>query len=1415
MPGLPPPPPPDSDEEDSDQKAIVAVSRGNARGAAAKGGKVAPAGRDFSVQPEELCSFMERAVGNKGSVEVLEREFNGIMGLAHTLRVNPALGLVRAPLRSAARCSAARCSAAALGCSLTGLRRAATNRRASRTSSRATTTLAATCMRRCGASPRRWLSRSCVAHGWWPASLTRCTVACAFRRTQAHIRGLWSSICHVMHDAATLLLVVVAIGLFAVGIVYEDSNATTEGAAVFASLVVLVLIGAWNDRDRDRKFAHLNELVNDISIGVRRNSEVVQIHTSEIVVGDIIEVAYGNMVPCDGVLVEGSDIKANEYALTGDQRDIDKNDEYPFMLAGTQMVGGYGYMMVVAVGEHTFKGNIVKLLAASEDTPTGLQHKLETAAHQTGKMGLVGMLLTIAILGLWFGLDFVLTGMNGWRDRYTSLLLEFLVNGIVLMIVAVPESLSLAVSLALAHAIKRMVKENNLLRHVDCLEKLGQATCICTDKTGTLTTNRMAVAKSWFGHKRFLQVPPLQEVGKEMVRAMGECIAVTSTATLELQRTNEFERVSVLGNKTEGALLMLARYMGIEYERVRKQLGRLHFHTFSSDRKRTSTLVNNVNSKGLKTQAKRLYVTGAAEVVLRLCEFHLNVDGISTTKLTDELRAELMDDVVGGFAHEGLRTIALAYRVIDDMYGVDWNNPSSIEHTLVLIGVVGINDPLREEVPDAISECLKSGITVRMVTGDSLDTATTIAIRSRLFRKEDGDLAMEGSDFRRRVTDSTGEIYAPEFDSIWPRLRVLARASPQDKATLVKGLREVAKQVVVATGDSTSDATALSRADIGFAMGISGTDVAKESADVLLLNDSFHSIMDAVLWGRNLVDATCKFLQFQLTTASVVVVVSVIGAALLKHPLFSPVQLLWINFVADPFGSLALATEGPSSKTLAGRQPYKDEDPLVTPYMSRDIVGQACYQVIVLLLLLFGGGLLVDMEFLSEAIDVVDRLTTDNEGLTRDECAAGGLLWHDRIAGQCMGGEGDTVVSDLHCEVNGCDFGCGFAGGVRCGTVEAAADGMYLGVEVGRTNEELRSACEVNRNVWQAPCSDFTVGDEASCVSVNGCAYTAPVSAAIDTCIDADESGDDCLTNFAAGFIVTCVAGCEYTPAVTRVLESCVPETYAVGCTAPDSVVIGVPGATPPDANFSTHATCTQTGHSWVPAVDEYCEVDSIRVLSSHKDGSAHLTLIFNVCVLMALANTLNCRKVHNEANRLQGILQHKMLVVLIVGTFLVHMLLVQSFGSVISGAKGGLSSKCWVLSLVLGLSVLGWGQLLRFIPSRFCSRFARKFNEAASAHELDEEEAREMRKKRHHFCRCHVKGGARLRKEFSQVRALPLPRPQPAPGVLWLTCVCTCVRCHRSTSINPVEPCGCKRSRSQSRASASWTWINIIMLII
>ena len=1050
--------------------------------------------------------------------------------------------------------------------------------------------------------------------------------------------------------------------------------------------VVLIVLGAFNDRDRDRKFANLNDLVNDVSIGVRRNGEVVQIHTSEIVVGDIVEVAYGNLIPADGVLVEGSDIRANEYALTGDDRDKPKSDEFPFLLAGTKMVGGYGYMMVVAVGEHTFKGNITKLLAVAEDTPTALQHKLEIIAHRVGGFGLRGMFALLVVLVGRFVIDFMAFGLSGgWRDRYITTLLRYLVNSVALLVVVVPESLSLAVSLATSHAITKMMKDHNLVRHIDCCETLGRATCICTDKTGTLTTNRMAVAKSWFGNEQFLQVPPLQDIGKELIRAAGECIAVTSTATLELQRTDDYERISVLGNKTEGALLMLSRYMGVEYERVRRQLGRLHFNTFTSDRKRTSTLVNNVNSKGLKTQAKRLYVTGAAEIVLRLCDFHLNMDGIRTTKLTDEKRAMLMDEVIGGFAKDGLRTIVLAYRVIEDTYGVDWDDPSTIEHSLVCIGVIGINDPLREEVPDAISECLASGITVRMVTGDSLETATSIAIRSRLFRKEDGDLAMEGADFRRRVTDSTGEIYKPEFDAIWPRLRVLARCSPQDKHTLVKGLREVADQVVVATGDSTADAAALTAADVGFGMGISGTDVAKDAADIILLNDSFHSIVDGVLWGRNMVDATCKFLQFQVTTSMVVTIVSVIGALLLREPPFSAIQLLWVNLIADPFGSLALATEGPSTNTAAGRQPYTDDQPLISSYMSRDIVGQVAYQVIVLLLLLLGGGVLVDLGWLPEgqAIDVFERVSTSHEGMAEVPCNQSGLLWHPYVAGRCTDSDFLTVVSDLHCELNGCDWGCGWVGGVRCGTVESA-----LGAAAGRTDAELAQACEVNRNVWEA----------------NVTLRTAP----------------------------------------------------SVGCTDPAGAAV---------VNASTADACTLTWHRWQSSVAAYCEVDSVPVLVA-PDGSAHLTLIFNTFVLMTLFNTFHCRKVHNEANIFQGIFRHGMLMFLWPVVLLCHVILVQSFGGVMSTAKDGLDTKGWVLSMLLGASTLGWGLLLRLIPTRFCGRCARRWNEQA-AELVDEETAKSMRNKRHHFCRCHVKGGKRLRAEFAQVRLRVR-----APALKILTCL-------------------------------------------
>jgi Ca2+ transporting ATPase len=388
--------------------------------------------------------------------------------------------------------------------------------------------------------------------------------------------------------------------------------------------------------------------------------------------------------------------------------------------------------------------------------------------------------------------------------------------------------------------------------------------------------------------------------GKELVRAWTECICINSTATLEVTHTHEHEIVHVVGNQTEGALLMLSRNLGVEYSLIRRRLGRLNFHTFTSARKRMSCVVPNFDSNGLRTSAKRLYVKGAAEIVLGLCIKILNNDGLTTRPLTADDRTRINEDIVRNMATEGLRTICLAYRVLDDAtVGLDLNDSESIERELTCLGMVGMLDPLRPDAKEAVLKCRRAGITMRMVSGDNLGTAIATAKEAGMFDDKMGDLALEGPEFRRRVTDAEGKIYKPEFDAIWPRLRVLARCSAEDKLTLVRGLQEEG-QTVIMTGDSTTDAPALEAASVGLAMGIAGTDVAKSMSDIIVMDDSFATIAKVVMWGRHGQDAVGRTIQYQLTATAVATLVALVGALVLKESPFSPAQLLWINRPGHP-----------------------------------------------------------------------------------------------------------------------------------------------------------------------------------------------------------------------------------------------------------------------------------------------------------------------------------------------------------------------------------------------------------------------------------------------------------------------------------------------------------------------------------
>merc|ERR550532_1034719 len=378
----------------------------------------------------------------------------------------------------------------------------------------------------------------------------------------------------------------------------------------------------------------------------------------------------------------------------------------------------------------------------------------------------------------------------------------------------------------------------------------------------------------------------------------------------------------------------------------------------------------------LETGGYRIYTKGASEIIISKCAFILK-DGGRPEKFSKPAKDRCIKEVIEPMARDGLRTIAIAYRDfvsgkaeinqvhIEPGAEPNWDDEEKIVDNLTCVCIVGIEDPVRPEVPEAIRKCQRAGITVRMVTGDNINTARAIASKCGIIKPGDGYLVMDGKDFNKAIKDANDRVSQAKLDQIWPKLRVLARSSPTDKHTLVKGIINskisAGREVVAVTGDGTNDAPALKKADVGFAMGIAGTDVAKEASDIILTDDNFTSIVKAVMWGRNVYDGIAKFLQFQLTVNLVAIILAFSSSCIIMASPLKAIQLLWVNLIMDTFASLALATEMPTEELL-NRKPYGRTKPLISPMMARNIVGHAIYQLVVLYTILFAGPYILPLE---------------------------------------------------------------------------------------------------------------------------------------------------------------------------------------------------------------------------------------------------------------------------------------------------------------------------------------------------------------------------------------------------------------------------------------------------------------------
>ncbi|KAI8622441.1 hypothetical protein BC830DRAFT_1249777 [Chytriomyces sp. MP71] len=800
-----------------------------------------------------------------------------------------------------------------------------------------------------------------------------------------------------------ILLSVVAFVSLGIGI-YEDVTTTDptekvhwiEGFSVLVAVIIIVLVSSINDLQKDRQFRKLNAKKEDRKVKGIRNGQTQLISIYDILVGDILLLEPGDVIGADGIFVSGMGLKCDESSATGEADAVKKGaSSDPFILSGSKVSEGIGKYVVTGVGEHSFFGKIMMAMRTeSEDTP--LQIKLDGIAERIAKLGAAVAILVFVTLFVKYIIIVLKT--NGFGNDYeaqesgaevAAKLIKILLTSIAIVAVAVPEGLPLAVTLSLAYATTRMLKDNNLVRVLSACETMGNATTICSDKTGTLTQNRMTVVAGvigknsvFEGDEEMTHLPEkLRGVlaasessasgrqqpgpsGPDLLRVLMEGVAHNSTAFESRdEATGTFELV---GSKTEAALLEWSRKAGFDFMKMRGDARVTVIQTwpFSSERKSMATLIKVEREDG--TSVYRLHVKGAPEIVMKYCD-RVVLLPFSASPTATKLQQDY-SEIIEAFAVQSLRTICLAYKEFEvaELEALAPSASDILAHpvtffelvkNLIVGSIVGIEDPLRPGVTEAVKACKEAGVFVRMVTGDNVMTAKSIATKCGIYQR--GGLVMEGEHFRKLTPERMHEIL--------PRLQVLARSSPLDKQILVSNLKQMGETVAV-TGDGTNDGPALKMADIGFSMGIAGTEVAKEASSIILMDDSFSSVVKAILWGRSVNDSVKKFLQFQLSVNISAVLITLISALAdsQESSALTVVQLLWVNLIMDTLAALALATELPTNELLQ-RPPESKKAPLISFTMWKMILGQAFLQVTVNLILLFAGPALFGFQELIDA----------------------------------------------------------------------------------------------------------------------------------------------------------------------------------------------------------------------------------------------------------------------------------------------------------------------------------------------------------------------------------------------------------------------------------------------------------------
>ena len=749
--------------------------------------------------------------------------------------------------------------------------------------------------------------------------------------------SLWKLYLEKFEDPVVRVLLVAALFSLIISIV-ENEYAETIG--IIAAILLATGIGFFFEYDANKKFDLLNAVNEETLVKVIRNGRVQEIPRKDVVVGDIIVLETGEEIPADGELLEAISLQINESNLTGEpvvskttvEADFDEEATYASnrVLRGTTVVDGHGTMRVLSVGDDTEIGKVARQSTEQSTEPTPLNIQLTKLANLIGKIG-------FSVAGLAFAIFFIkdvilvypFSTFHTFADWLPALkaTLQYFMMAVTLIVVAVPEGLPMSVTLSLALNMRRMLSTNNLVRKMHACETMGAITVICTDKTGTLTQNLMQVYEpSFYGLKNGGEVG-----GDDISKLVVEGISTNSTAFLE--EMAEGEKPKGVGNPTEVALLLWLNSQNRDYLELRENAPVVDQLTFSTERKFMATLV-----KSPLMGKKVLYVKGAPEIVLGKCK-----DVILDDKRVDavEYRSTVEKQLLG-YQNMAMRTLGFAFKIVEDTDTRDCVELVA-DHDLSFLGVVAISDPIRQDVPAAVSKCQSAGIDIKIVTGDTPGTATEIARQIGLWKPEDTE--------RNRITGAAFAELADEeaLDRVMD-LKIMSRARPTDKQRLVQLLQQKGA-VVAVTGDGTNDAPALNHAQVGLSMG-TGTSVAKEASDITLLDDSFNSIGTAVMWGRSLYKNIQRFIVFQLTINFVALLIVLLGSLIGTELPLTVTQMLWVNLIMDTFAALALASIPPSESVMQ-EKPRSSNDFIISKAMRSYILGVGGAFLIILMGMLY------------------------------------------------------------------------------------------------------------------------------------------------------------------------------------------------------------------------------------------------------------------------------------------------------------------------------------------------------------------------------------------------------------------------------------------------------------------------------